>query len=126
MVEVTIGLAEAVAQDQADPVDQAQALEEATLDAPTTVTDGLTASVRCPPGGAPLPASIPSPAEDQARSTPTTPTVPMFPQDVRDVMMSAPKEMENRISWTTDQEEAIQAALELGMTILEVINVMVT
>ena len=37
----------------------------------------------------------------------------MFPQDARDVMMSAPKEMENRISWTTDQEEAIQAALEV-------------
>ena len=49
----------------------------------------------------------------------------MFPLDARDVMMSAPKEMENRISWTTDQEETIQAALGLGMTILEVINVMV-
>merc|ERR1712172_314734 len=35
--------------------------------------------------------------------------------NVRDVMMSVPKEMENRISWTTNQEEAIQAAQELGM-----------
>jgi len=70
--------------------------------APTTVMDGLTSSVRCPAGGALLPASIPSPAEDQARSTPTTPTVPMFPQDVRDAMMSALKEMEKGISWTTD------------------------
>ena len=74
---------------------------------------GLTASVRCPAGGAPLPASILSLAEDQTRSTPTTPTVPMFPLDARDVMMSAPKEMENKISWTTDQEQAIQAALEV-------------
>ena len=95
------------------PVVEAQALEEATLDAPTIVMDGLTASVRCPPGGAPLPASIPSPEEDPPRSSPIIPTVPMFPQDARDVMMSAPKEMENRISWTTDQEEAIQAALEV-------------
>ena len=84
------------------PVVEAQALEEATLDAPTIVMVGLTASVRCPVGGAPLPASILSPAEDQTRSTPTTPTVPMFPQDVRDVMMSALKEMEKGISWTTD------------------------
>merc|ERR1712154_650715 len=90
------------------------------LIAPTTVMAGLTSSVRCPQGGALLPASIPSPEEDPPPSTPTTPNVPMFPQDVRDVMMSAPEEMENRISWTTDQEEAIQAAQELGMTILEV------
>ena len=81
--------------------------------APTTVMDGLTRNVRCLAGGASLPASIPSPAEDPARSTPITPNVPMFPLDARDVMMSAPKEMENRISWTTDQEEAIQAALEV-------------
>ena len=84
------------------PVVEAQALEEATLDAPTTVTDGLTASVRCPVGGAPLPASILSPAEDLARSTPTTPTVPMFPQDARDAMMSVPEEMVIGISWTTE------------------------
>ena len=81
--------------------------------APTIVMDGLTRNARCPAGGASLPASVPSPAEDPARSTPTTPSVPMFPQDARDVMMSAPKEMVNRISWTTDQGEAIQAALEV-------------
>merc|ERR1712172_179294 len=100
---------------------------EAPTQAPSPRTDCsydcdgcLTSSARCPQGGALLPASIPSREEDPPRSTPTTPNVPMFPQDARDVMMSAPKEMENRISWTTDQEEAIQAAQELGMTILEV------
>ena len=62
------------------------------------VMDGLTRSVRCPAGGAPLPASTPSPAEDPARSTPTTPNVPMFRQDARGVMMFAQDEMEKRIS----------------------------
>ena len=91
----------------------ARIVQRKLLVAPTTVMDGLTSNVRWLADGAPLHASIPSPAEDPARSTPTTPSVPMFPQDARDVMMSAPKEMENRISWTTDQEEAIQAALEV-------------
>merc|ERR1711971_1220001 len=64
--------------------------------------------------------NCPIEAPTQAPSPRTIPNVPMFPQDVRDVMMSVPKEMENRISWTTNQEEAIQAAQELGMIILEV------
>ena len=72
------------------------------LIAPTIVMAGLTSIVRCPQGGAPLPASIPSPAEDPARSTPITPSVPMFPQDARDAMMSAPEEMVTGISWTTE------------------------
>ena len=70
--------------------------------------DGLTSSVRCPAGGAPLPASTPFPAEDPVRSSPTTPNVPMFRQGVRGVMMSAPGEMEKMASWTTDQAAVVQ------------------
>ena len=81
---------------------EAQALEEVARDAPMIVMGGLTSNAVCPAGGASLPASNPSPEEDPARSSPTTPTVRMFPQDARDVMMSAPKEMENGIGWTTD------------------------
>jgi len=100
--------------DQTDPVVEAVALEG---NVPTIVMDGLTSSVRCPAGGAPLPASTPFPAEDPVRSSPTTPNVPMFRQDARGVMMSAPGEMEKMASWTTDQaavvqEEATQATVE--------------
>ena len=67
--------------------------------APTIVMAGPVSSARWRPGLGPPLASIPS--ADLARSTPTTQNVPMFPQDVRDVMMSAPAEME-RTSLTTE------------------------
>ena len=63
---------------------------------------GLMSNVGCPAGSDPQPASIPTRTQKAARSTPTTPHVPMFPQDARDAMMSAPEEMETRISWTTE------------------------
>lgn len=127
--EATQAVDQAVLADQtvqADQADQAHQAHRTDLvveavaqegNVPTIVMDGLTSSVRCPAGGAPLPASTPSPAEDLARSSPTTPNVPMFRQDARGVMMSAPDEMEKRISWTTDQaavvqEGASQAAVE--------------
>lgn len=124
--EATQAADQAVLADQAVQADQAHQAHRTDLvveavaqegNVPMIVMDGLTSSVRCPAGGAPQPASIPSPAEDPARSSPTTPNVPMFRQDARGVMMSAPVEMGKMISWTTDQaavaqEEATQAAVE--------------